>query len=168
MSVFLNVNQVTILTAGFVKNSVNMILVSAIVFLFASLAEHGFFPADPLSVVNSCFVLLLLGFAFGSFNAMMTVLVPLYDKFLSYVVNRALFFTSGAIIPLDIMPEEVLKYVRWIPSTQGIDQLRSGWSYTYDSDFSSNGYVLICAAFFFLVALTLNRKAATHRQRKDA
>lgn len=163
MSFFVNVNQMNILTAGFLKNAVNTIMVATLVFIFVSLADHGFFPADPLSVVNSCLVLLLLGFAFGSFNAMVTVLVPLYDKFLSYFLNRILFFTSGAIIPLDIMPEEVLRYVRWIPVTQGIDQLRSGWSYTYDSDFSSNGYVFGCAIFIFLFALTLNHKSATHR-----
>ena len=168
MTFFVNVNQMNILLAGFLKGAVNTTLVATLVFIFVSLADHGFFPADPLSVVNSCTALFLLGFAFGSFNAMVTVLVPLYDKFLSYVLNRVLFFTSGAIFPLDIMPEEVLKYVRWIPSTQGIDQLRSGWSYTYDSDFSSNGYVFGCAIFIFFFALMLNRKSAIHRQKKDA
>lgn len=168
MTFFLNVNQMNLLMAGFIKNAVNMVLVAFLVFLFVSLADHGFFPQDPLSVLTSCITLLLLGFAFGSFNAMVTVLVPLYDKFLSYAFNRVLFFTSGVIIPLHIMPEEVLKYLRWSPVTQGIDHLRSGWSFTYESDFSSNGYVLGCALLLFLFALTLNRKAAIHRQKTDA
>ena len=168
MSFFVNVNQMNILIAGFVKSAVNMTLVSVIVFLFASMSDYGFFPEDPLSVVNSCIALLLFGFAFGSFNAMAIVLVPLYDKFLGYVWNRMRLFISGAIIPLDAMPQTIQKYVLWNPVAQGIDQLRSGWSYTYDSNITSNGYVLTCALFGFFFALTLGRKAAAHRQKNNA
>ena len=149
------VQQVDLLLAGFLVEATVMTLVACLVWGGIILFGLGFAPADPLGVILSSATLALLGLGFGALNTMLLVIVPIYDKFLS-VLFRVLFFTSGVIIPFDAMPVAVQHYVIWNPALQGVEQLRSAWSYTFESGTTSNGYVLFWAAAFFFLALVLD------------
>lgn len=149
------VRQIDLLLAGFLVEATVMALVACVVWGGIILLGLGFAPADPLGVILSSGALALLGLGFGSLNTMLLVLVPIYDKFLS-ILFRVLFFTSGAIIPLDAIPVDLQHYLIWNPVLQGVEQLRSAWSYTFESSTTSNGYVLFWAGTFFFLALILD------------
>jgi capsular polysaccharide transport system permease protein len=149
------VRQVDFLMAGFVKEATTLAIVALIVWGSVVLFGLGFAPADPLGVITAATALTLLGWSFGCFNTMVLVLVPLYDKFLS-ILFRVMFFTSGAIIPLDVVPPQARQYLFWNPVVHGIEQLRSAWSYTFDSADTSNWYVFIWSGTFMFLALLLD------------
>jgi capsular polysaccharide transport system permease protein len=129
------------------------------------LGGFGFAPADPLGVIAALVCLAALGFGFGWFNATALVFVPVYGKFLA-VLYRVLFFTSGAIFPLENIPPEIFRYLQWNPVYQGVDLVRSAWSYTHDTYTSSDGYVLLWGASLLLLGLLLNKPAERAKHRK--
>jgi capsular polysaccharide transport system permease protein len=159
------ITQADTLIAGGLLEAVLMTLVAAILFSLVVGSGLGFAPADPVGVLAALACLGFLGFSFGWFNAMVLVFVPVYSQFLT-IFYRILFFTCGAIFPLETIPPHIFHYLKWNPVYQGVDLVRSSWSYTHESYTSSNGYVLICAASFLLVALLLNKPAERAHARR--
>jgi capsular polysaccharide transport system permease protein len=159
------ITQTDTLIAGGLLEAVLMTLVAAILFALIIGSGLGFPPADPMGVLAGLASLGALGFGFGWFNAMTLVFVPVYSKFLT-ILYRVLLFTSGAIFPLEMIPPDIFKYLQWNPVYQGVDLVRSAWSYTHDTYTSSNGYVLLWAASFLLLGLLLNKPAQRARARK--
>jgi capsular polysaccharide transport system permease protein len=159
------VTQSDALIAGGLLEAVLMSLVAAIIWGVIILGGFGFAPADPLGVLGALACLGALGFGFGWFNACALVFVPVYSKFLS-ILYRVLFFTSGAILPLESMPPDIFQYLQWNPVYQGVDLVRSFWSYTHETYTSSDGYVLFWASVFLLFGLVLNKPAERARSRK--
>lgn len=155
---FPSVTQTDTLIAGALLEAVLMTIVSFIIFGTIVLCGFGFAPANPTGVFAALACLGILGFGFGWFNAMVLVFVPVYGKFLP-VVWRILLFTSGAIFPLERLPPHIFQYLQWNPVYQGVDLVRSEWSYTHESTTSSDGYVLLCAVGFLLFGLLLQRPA---------
>lgn len=149
------IRQVDFLMAGFLKEATVMTLAALLVWGGIVVFGLGFAPAEPVGVIAAGAALALLGWGFGCFNSMVLVLVPLYDKFLP-IFFRILFFTSGTIFPLEAVPPRVREYLLWNPVAQGIEQIRSSWSYTFDAVNSSTGYVLLWAAGFMFFALVLD------------
>jgi capsular polysaccharide transport system permease protein len=159
------VTQSDALIASGLLEAVLMSLVAAIIWGAIILGGVGFAPADPLGVLGALVCLGALGFGFGWFNACALVFVPVYSKFLS-ILYRVLFFTSGAIFPVESMPPAIFQYLQWNPVYQGVDLVRSAWSYTHDTYTSSDGYVLFWAAIFLLFGLVLHKPAERVRSRK--
>jgi capsular polysaccharide transport system permease protein len=152
------VNRSDLLIAGGLMEAVVMSLVAAIIWGGVILGGFGFAPAHPLGAIAGVTTLGALGFGFGWFNAMAIALVPVYGKFLQ-ILFRVLFFTSGAIFPLEQIPSELFRYLQWNPVYQGVDLVRSAWSYTYDTNTSSTGYVLLWAAVLLFGGLLLDKHA---------
>jgi capsular polysaccharide transport system permease protein len=158
------VRQIDTLIAGGLSEAVLMTLVATILWSVIILGGWGFAPANLLGVIVACGSLGALGFGFGWFNSMAIPLVPVYDKFLSILI-RVLFFTSGAIFPLERIPPAIFQYLQWNPVYQGVDLIRSAWSYTYTTTTSSADYVLIWAAGFLFFGLLLDKHAQRARAR---
>jgi len=156
------VNQADMLIAAGLLESVLMTIVAAILWGIIILGGLGFAPENPLAVIGGLGCLASLGFGFGWFNATALILVPVYGKFLK-VLYRILLFTSGAIFPLEKLPPHIFHYLQWNPVYQGVDLVRSAWSYTHDTNTSSDSYVLLCAASFLLLGLLLNNHAQRAR-----
>ncbi len=156
------VTRTDALIAGGLLEFTLMTVVASIIWGAIIMGGFGFAPADPLGVIGALACLGALGFAFGWFNANLLVFFPVYAKFLT-ILYRVLFFTSGAIFALERVPPEVFQYLRWNPVYQGVDLVRSAWSYTHDTTTSSDGYILLCAGAFLLLGLLLNRPAERHR-----
>ena len=158
-------NQADTLIAGGLLEAVLMTLVASILWGIIIMGGFGFAPADPLGVIAALVCLAALGFGFGWFNATALVFIPVYGKFLA-VLYRVLFFTSGAIFPLENIPPEIFRYLQWNPVYQGVDLVRSAWSYTHDTYTSSDGYVLLWGASLLLLGLLLNKPAERAKHRK--
>jgi capsular polysaccharide transport system permease protein len=146
------VHQIDLLVAGGIKEGFILVIVASIVWGGVIIFHLGFAPADLLGIIAAAGSLGLLGWSFGCFNSMVISLIPVYAKVLQVVI-RILFFTSGAIIPVDALPPNVKQYLYWNPLLQGIEQIRSAWSYTFESVNTSNWYVLAWASAFLLLAL---------------
>ena len=152
------VKQIDALISRFILESCTILVVSVLTLGLVILLGHGFFPRDTMGVVSVTFSLLLLGFGFGAFNAMLTSLWPIYGKLLP-VLNRFLFFTSGAFIPVDRLPLMVKEYLQWNPVLHGVELVRNSWSYVYVPSMDyTRGYILLWAGGLFLIALLLDKR----------
>jgi capsular polysaccharide transport system permease protein len=155
---FTSLNQTDTLIAGALLEAVLMTIVSSILFSTIILGGFGFAPANPIGVIASLACLAALGFGFGWFNSMFVVFIPIYGKILP-VLKRIIFITSGAIFPLENIPPSIFQYLQWNPVYQGIDLMRSEWSFTHESTTSSDGYVLLFAACLLLFGMILQKPA---------
>ncbi len=150
------VQQVDALIAAGLLETFVMTLVATIIWGGIILSGVGFAPADFLQVIAAIGSLAALGFGFGWFNAMVLALVPVYKQFLR-TFYRVLFFTSGAIIPLEHAPPEIFRYLQLNPVYQGVDLVRSAWSYTYETTASTNGFILAWAACLLFLGLMMDK-----------
>lgn len=155
---FPSLNQTDTLIAGALLEAVVMTLVAAILWSVIIIGGFGFSPANPVGVIAALACLAALGLGFGWFNAMVLIFLPVYGKFLP-IFKRIIFITSGAIFPMDHIPPAVFQYIKWNPVYQGLDLVRSEWSFTHESTTSSDGYVLICAACLLLFGMILQKPA---------
>jgi capsular polysaccharide transport system permease protein len=158
------VKQADIVLAAALSEAIVMTIVAGLVWSTIVLGQFGFAPADPFGVITSCACLAALGAGFGWFNAMVIACLPVYQGFVQIIV-RISFFTSGAIFPLERIPPDIFQYLRWFPVYQGVDLVRSSWSYTYDTTTSTHSYVLIWAIGFLFFGLLLDQHALRARQR---
>jgi capsular polysaccharide transport system permease protein len=152
------INQSDTLIAGGILEAILMTILAAILWGFIIFAGLGFAPANPVGVIASLVCLAALGFGFGWFNAVFLVFVPVYKYFLN-IFYRFILFTSGAIFPLEKMPPQYFHYLKLNPVFQGVDLLRSHWSYTHESTESSSSFILCFAAGFLFLGLLLNASA---------
>ena len=111
-------------------------------------------PNDLLQVISATLAMLFLGLGFGTFNCMISVLVPAYTKFTG-VVNRILYFTSGLFFLPESLPPVVLEYLYWNPALHGVGLFRSGWSSLYESQVASWDYLLLVSSILLLLGLLL-------------
>jgi len=156
----------TVLAAG-LSEIVVMTLVAVIVWGGIILGGWGFAPADPLGVIASCASLGALGLCFGWFNATVLVFAPAYQQ-VTTVIFRVLFYVSGALFPLERIPPSLFFYLQWNPVYQGLDLLRSAWSYTHYTTTSTYGYVWGWAACFTLAGLALDKHVFRRRSAQVA
>lgn len=159
------VRQGDLAAAGALSEAVIMTIVAVVVWSIIVLGGFGFAPEDPFGVLVSCACLAALGTGFGWFNTMAIACVPVYQAFVQIFI-RISFFTSGAIFPLERIPPDIFEYLQWFPVYQGVDLVRSAWSYTYSSTISSYSYVLLWAVIFFFMGLLLDKHARRARQGK--
>ena len=161
---YLNIPRVSVfdfIAASALLEVVLMILVAIILWGIIVYGGFGFAPADPLGVIGGVGCLAFLGCGFGVYNAGVISWLPVHQKFCP-VYQRILFLTSGAIFPVDRMPPDILNILKWNPVYQGVDLVRSAWSYTHEPEYSSNSYVLLWGAFLLLIGSVLIKKQTNY------
>ena len=152
------VKQCDSFIARFTLESCTVIVVGFLTLGSVIFFGFGFLPRSQVDVFLVLFCLLVLGLGFGAFNAMLLSLWPIYGKLLT-ILNRLLFFSSGAFIPVEHLPRAVLEYLQWNPLLNGVELVRASWSYVYDPSMDySRGYILLWAGGFFLIALLLEKR----------
>ncbi len=152
------VKQIDTFISRFILESCTILVVGFLTLALVILLGYGFFPRDSMGVISATFSLLLLGLGFGAFNAILTSLWPVYGKLLP-ILNRFLFFTSGAFFPVEHLPLAAREYLQWNPVLNGVELVRQSWSYVYDPSMDySRGYIILWAAGLFLIALLLEKR----------
>ena len=162
-----NVRRIDLLLAGGLSESVVLALVATILWTSIVFADWGIAPDNLLGVIAACASLGALGFGFGHFNSAAISLMPVYEKLLP-IIFRILFFTSGAIFPIERLPPNIFGFLQWNPVYHGIDMIRSAWSFTYTTRTSSYLYAVTWATGFFLLGLLLDKHALRARARMTA
>lgn len=106
------------------------ILVACILFGGAALFGIDTLPDDPLSVLEAFFGLWLLGMGFGLIASVSGKLIPELDKIISFVMTP-LYFASGVIFPITVIPQPYREWLLLNPVTHGLEAARLGFAPYY-------------------------------------
>lgn len=148
------VKQIDTIIARFLLISATMIVVALGIFgglIFTGIAD---WPEDLLIAALAFLAMLLLGLGYGTFNCMVSVIFPTYQKFIS-VITRIFYFTSGLFFVPETLPPRALDFLRWNPALHGVELFRAAWSSLYESRFATFGYLIGFGSVFFLLGLIL-------------
>ena len=106
------------------------ILVAAILFGGAVLFGINTLPVDPLSVLEAFFGLWLLGLGFGLMASVAGELIPEVEKIIGFMMTP-LYFVSGLIFPITIIPQPYRDWVLLNPVVHGVEAARLGFAPYY-------------------------------------
>jgi capsular polysaccharide transport system permease protein len=127
--------------------------VGLIVFTGLVLLDLCPLPMEPLLVAGGFCALALLGMGIGTINAVISWIVPAWEKVYG-LLTMPLFFMSGIWYIPDLLPEKLRNIIIWNPVLHGIEWFRSGFFANYGERTLDCGYLLSCglAALFFGLA----------------
>lgn len=149
----------TVLVRGAVEGVI-MFLVSIILLLGAGFLSLDVIPVDPILVVGNVFVLWLLGMGFGLVTSVATELVPELGEILNLIM-MPLYFLSGVIFPVDLIPPPFRDWVLLNPIVHGVEGIRLGFASHYHSIAGLNlWYPLAVALVLIVLGLALHRRFA--------
>lgn len=140
-----------------------MLLISAtylmiMVVFFGALILFGLahLPARPDTVILAFLATMLLGFGFGTLNA---VLLSLWDNWVQVekVLTRPLFFLSGIFYVPSHLPPRARDILQWNPVLQLVEWFRDGFYGNYNSLLLSKWYPIGVGAAMLLVGLAGER-----------
>ncbi|ANE35944.1 capsular polysaccharide export system, inner membrane protein [Campylobacter iguaniorum] len=106
-------------------------------------------PADFLGVVNAMFLIIFFGFSLGLCFA---IIIHFYAPFRIVIQNifKPMYFISGIMYPLWILPQPYLEYLSYNPILQLIDIFRQSYFDNYPRLESINIYYPIGASVVLL------------------
>ena len=119
-------------------------------------------PRFPGQLLLAFIVTVLLGFGFGSLNA---VLFSLWESwsFIYGILTRPLFIISGIFFIPSKLPPRALEILKWNPVLHVIEWMRSGYYPNYDSMVLNKAYVLSVAGMLILLSLAGERLSRKKR-----
>lgn len=98
---------------------------------------------DYMLIIKGFLLIGLLGFGYA---ILATVIVSLFEgvKLIITAINRVLFFSSGIIFAMEMIPYRYHEILAWNPLVHCISMIREGFFYQYDSlsYFSNSAYVI--------------------------
>lgn len=125
--------QVTPVDAVLVRGtSEGTIMVMVILVLLGGGALFGLdvAPGDPLLALAQFFVLWVLGMAFGLVTSVITEMIPETGEVIGLIM-MPLYFLSGVIFPLNVVPEPYRGWILWNPLVHAIEGVRLGFAPHY-------------------------------------
>jgi capsular polysaccharide transport system permease protein len=107
-----------------------MILIAIILFSGAGLFGLDITPADPMAVLEAFLGLWLIGAGFGLMASVATELIPEAGKIIEFV-SKPVYFISGAIFPIAIVPPPYRDWLILNPVAHGLEAARLGFAPHY-------------------------------------
>ena len=137
-----------------------MIVVATILLFGAGLYGLEVVPADPLSVLVAVFGLWLVALGYGLITSVASELVPELGRSIR-LATRPLYFFSGVIFPLQIVPQPYRDWLMYNPVLHGLEATRSGFSPLYRTlPDTSVAYMYGFALVAIFLGLALHRRFA--------
>jgi capsular polysaccharide transport system permease protein len=137
-----------------------MVLISAVVWGGAAFIGLSVTPADPLTVLSSFAGMWFIGLGFGLTVSVLVELVPEGDR-LVRLVMLPLYFASGVIFPLSLIPPPYIDWLMWNPLAHATEAVRMGLApYYHAVPGVSLGYLHACALVLVFFGLALHRRFA--------
>lgn len=132
-----------------------MVIVTIVLLAGAWLYGLAVIPGDPLAVIVALLGLWLLGVGFGLVGSVAIELAPPLGKVMGFAL-RPLFFLSGVLIPITLIPYPYHDWLMLNPLVHGVEAARLGFApyYHAPSDLSVSylyGWALV--TIFFGLAL---------------
>lgn len=143
----------TVISRALLEGVIGM-MVAIILFCGSFLFDFGMFPDDPLKVLIVFFGMWLMGVGFGLITSVLSTLIPVAGKFIA-ILMMPLYFCSGVILPITIIPAQYRQWLAYNPLLHGVDAIRVGFAPYYHAIPELNiGYLYgfaLCMIFFGLV-----------------
>lgn len=134
------------------------LLAAIILFGGAGLFWIGTFPSDPLSVLHAFFALWLLGLGFGLIASVAGELIPEVGRLIGFVMTP-LYFASGVIFPVAVIPQPYRDFLMLNPVVHGLEAARLGFAPYYHAVTDlSIAYVYGAALVTVFFGLALHRR----------
>lgn len=154
------IKETDVLFARFILISATYVVIMII--SFGTLIALGLadFPATLENNLGAVAATALLGFGFGTTNA---VIVSLWDtwRHIEKILTRPLFFISGIFFVPSYLPQQAISYLQWNPVLHAVEWMRNGFYSNYDSTVLDRGYLIgvgLLLTFFGLAGERLFRK----------
>lgn len=137
------------------------VLISIILFAATAMFGIDIIPQDPLSVLEAFFGLWLLGMGFGLIASVLGELIPEVGKIIGFVMTP-LYFASGVLIPVSLVPPPYRDWLLLNPIVHGLDAARLGFApYYHAVPGLSIAYVYGFALVTIFLGLALHARYAT-------
>lgn len=147
----------TVLIRGVLEGLV-MLATLTIAVLGLSLYGMDVIPDDPLMVMLAFFGLWLLGASFGLLMAVLSELASESQRVIG-IVMLPLYFMSGVIFPLNLVPPQYLPYLLINPIPHGLETGRASFSTFYHAPPGIElSYLYTWVLGFLIVGLVLYRR----------
>jgi capsular polysaccharide transport system permease protein len=144
------------LFARLILISATYLLIMVIFYSGLILLNLAEWPSYPETLVQAFAATALLGFGFGTLNA---VIISLWDSWLQIekILTRPLFFISGIFYIPSNLPPEAIYYLKWNPVLHLIEWIRMGYYPNYDSTIFDETYLLGTVMILLLFGLVGER-----------
>lgn len=133
------------------------------IILFTGGGVYGFevIPADPLAALGAFFGMWLIGLGFGLIASVASELVPELERIIDVVI-QPLYFLSGVIFPLAIIPPPYRDWLMLNPLAHGVEAARLAFAPHYNAvPETSIAYMYGCALAGVFLGLALHYRFAT-------
>jgi len=140
------------LYARLVLISATYMVIMVLFYIVLGLIGMAEFPAHPEMLIQAFLATVLLGFGFGTVNAVVASLWPSWHQ-IEKILTRPLLFISGVFYVPSRLPQEAIGYLWWNPVLHLVEWMREGFYPNYNSAVFSPEYPLLLALFLVLVGL---------------
>lgn len=142
-----------------------MLIVTIILLAGAWMFGLDVIPADPLAVMEALFGVWLLGVGFGLVGSVATRLMPPVGAVMSFIL-RPLYFLSGVIFPVTLIPYPYLDWIMLNPLVHGLEAARLGFAPYYHVSTNVSiaylyGWALVTVFFGFALHVRYARRLET-------
>lgn len=108
-----------------------MTIIAILLLAGASLYGMEVIPVDPLAVIEAFFGLWVLGLGVGLVGSVAVVLAPPIGATISFIVTRPMYFLSGVLFPITIVPYPYRDWLMLNPLVHGLEAARLGFAPYY-------------------------------------
>jgi capsular polysaccharide transport system permease protein len=113
-------------------------------------------PIEPLLVAGGFCALALFGMGVGMINAVISWVIPAWEKVYD-LITMPLFFMSGVWYIPDLLPVNFRNIIVWNPVLHGVEWVRRGFYANYGERTLDCSYLLSCALGTLLFGLAAER-----------
>ncbi|PRA45736.1 polyhydroxyalkanoate biosynthesis repressor PhaR [Ochrobactrum sp. MYb68] len=150
------VKPVDTIFARLILESVTMLVVFFIFFTLLGLVVKGHVVHNPPEFAAALCATIFLAFGVGAFNAVLSILVPTWERIWSIVAGLPLLILSAVFYIPKSLPPTAQLILSWNPVLNCIEWLRYATYLDYDP-LLNRTYVIYFSAVFFVTGLVLER-----------
>jgi capsular polysaccharide transport system permease protein len=110
-------------------------------------------PLDPFLPMRVVAATLYLAIGIGAFGVVLITFQPVIGMTTIILLVIGMYLTSGAIVPLNLVPPAVQNVLWYNPLYQAVALLRSCYFYSYDVSDYSIFVILFIGSSFLLIGL---------------
>ncbi|MBV5277781.1 MAG: ABC transporter permease [Campylobacteraceae bacterium] len=147
----------TYITRTILEVIIYMVVFSVIIFAFGFFGGLDVSIARPLEVLGVFCLIVLMGFSFGIIASLLAQVFPI-TKMIVGIVMSVLYFLSGIMYPLWIIPSNYLSHLQWNPLLHLVELFRENFFSHYPKvEGIDLFYPLIITAFALAISLYFYR-----------
>ena len=113
-------------------------------------------PLDPAQAAFALCAAILLGIAFGIFNSLLLMAMPLWMT-VGSLFNVFMYVTSGIFFVPSVMPPQLRYYLYFNPLLQAIEWMRSSYYDGYGAEMLDKKYAIGFGVILLFIGLAIER-----------